>query len=163
MFDDLPEDPLPPMDKPAAKAFIPDDLSVSSIAALIPPIPSASTSHQKATAPQAARNPGFSNPWVIHTFRDLWQFFHMWVTIVVGLEIYVSIRLARLEKVAVNLDVSWEWVALPIFGLLMLLNLLVWMRYKNRDFRQFHQPLLGITIAVIILGAASELGVWMLK
>lgn len=163
VFTDLPDDPLPDVPKPAAAESSASGFFVPSPTAAIPPIPASPPVRKKVRQKRSSYKEEFSNPWRIHTLRDLWQFFHLWVTALIGLEVYVSMRLARLGTRLVNPDIDWKWGTLVAFGLLMLLNFAVWMRFRHRDFRQFYVPLFGVTFSCILLWGISELSAWMLR
>ena len=99
---------------------------------------------------------GYRNPWLVMNLRDLWQFFHLWVTLILGLEIYLAVRLARLEVRFLDLDVDLKWIALSNLALFMIFNLLGWMRYRTHDFRRFHFPIHAASLVLIGLGVVFE-------
>jgi hypothetical protein len=99
---------------------------------------------------------GHRNPWLVMNLRDLWQFFHLWVTLILGLEIYLSVKLAGMEVRFLDLDVDLKWIALSNLALFMIFNLLGWMHYRTHDFRRFHFPIYAASIVLIVLGLVFE-------
>jgi hypothetical protein len=101
------------------------------------------------------------NPWAIFNALDLWRFFNIWISLLLALQVYASLQIMELQKMAMKADCTW--LAPLNFCLIALMSYAA----LHRRFGQYHQnfisPLAVISIASVFLAISPMIIMFLLR
>jgi len=101
------------------------------------------------------------NPWAIFNILDLWRFFNIWISLLLALQVYASLQIMELQKMAMKADCTW---LVPLnFCLIALMSYAA----LHRRFGQYHQnfipPLAIISITSVFLAISPMIIIFLLR
>lgn len=101
------------------------------------------------------------NPWAISNILDLWRFFNIWISLLLALQVYASLQIMEIQKMAMKADCTW--LAPLNFCLIALLSYAT----LHRRFGQYHQnfisPLAVISIVSVFLAISPMIIMFLLR
>jgi hypothetical protein len=108
---------------------------------------------------QIILQPNFNSPWNVKNLGDLWDFFGLWLTFIIALQLYYSFKLGSLlrkfEMLDGNLQINIGRLAIALISLFT--SILVLKGCKGQDYKIFIPRLSGIGIVSALIAIVSRL------
>lgn len=99
----------------------------------------------------------FRSPRTIHTLRDLYGYYQIWLTVLAGFQLVTALQVSRVIRQGAHLEGNAALLTVMIFTIFVAVSLLFLHRYRGRDFQEFAVPLTMLSVIVAFISLFAKI------